>query len=188
MAWCLTTTPGLYLNRWWLIINEVSGHSPEGNFAGNIQDIYPGLNHVVIILLMLDAVYTSLQCHTINVLVITQGIGVNKVVSIGSGNLSPGQHQVITRNNNDLIGEWTIHRDDLNVYESKSLKKRGICLWKRRLQNINHFVQASMCKTEFTDLDKTNKLKQYTDFSWHITCLYEYEFWQYWFFWSNTYN
>ena len=39
MACCLTA-PSHYLNQCNLIIN-VSWHSPEGNFAGNAQDIYP---------------------------------------------------------------------------------------------------------------------------------------------------
>ena len=34
---CCLTAPGHYLNQIWLVISEVSWHSPEGNFTGNIQ-------------------------------------------------------------------------------------------------------------------------------------------------------
>ena len=40
MACCLTA-PSHYLNQCWLIIREILWHSPEGNFTGNDQDIYP---------------------------------------------------------------------------------------------------------------------------------------------------
>ena len=40
MACCLTA-PSHYLNQCWLTISEVLGHSPEGNFTGNAEDIYP---------------------------------------------------------------------------------------------------------------------------------------------------
>ena len=40
MACCLTA-PSHYLNQCWLMINEVLWHSPEINFTGNTQDIYP---------------------------------------------------------------------------------------------------------------------------------------------------
>ena len=33
--------PSHYLNQCWLIISEGLSHSPEGNFIGNNQDIYP---------------------------------------------------------------------------------------------------------------------------------------------------
>ena len=34
-------TPSHYLNHCGLIISEVFWHSPEGNFTGNAQDVYP---------------------------------------------------------------------------------------------------------------------------------------------------
>ena len=40
MACCLTA-PSHYLNQCWLIIREVFWHSTEGNFTGNVWDIYP---------------------------------------------------------------------------------------------------------------------------------------------------
>ena len=40
MACCLTA-PSHYLNQCRLIICEVSWHSPEGNFTGSAQGIYP---------------------------------------------------------------------------------------------------------------------------------------------------
>ena len=38
---CCLTAWSLYLNQCWLIINEILWHSPEDNFTGNVQDIYP---------------------------------------------------------------------------------------------------------------------------------------------------
>ena len=40
MARCLTV-PSHYLNQFWLILSEDLWHSPEGNFTGNAQDVYP---------------------------------------------------------------------------------------------------------------------------------------------------
>ena len=40
MACCLMA-PSHYLNQCWLIISEALWHSPQGNFTGNAQDIYP---------------------------------------------------------------------------------------------------------------------------------------------------
>ena len=40
MDWHLMA-PSHYLKQCWLIIIEVLWHSPEGNFTGNAQDIYP---------------------------------------------------------------------------------------------------------------------------------------------------
>ena len=40
MAWCLIA-PSHYLNQCWLIISKVLWQSPESNFTGNVQDIYP---------------------------------------------------------------------------------------------------------------------------------------------------
>ena len=39
MACCLAA-PSNYLNQCWLIISEVSWHSPEGNFTGNSPDFH----------------------------------------------------------------------------------------------------------------------------------------------------
>ena len=38
---CCITAPSHYLNRCWLIITEVLWHSPEGNYTGNAQGIFP---------------------------------------------------------------------------------------------------------------------------------------------------
>ena len=40
MVCCLTAAVH-YLNQYWRIISEVLWHSPESNFTGNAQDIYP---------------------------------------------------------------------------------------------------------------------------------------------------
>ena len=40
MAWCLRT-PSHYLNQCWLIITKALRYSPEDNFTGKAQDIYP---------------------------------------------------------------------------------------------------------------------------------------------------
>ena len=40
MACCLMA-PNHYLSQCWVIIREVLWHSPEANFTGNTQDIYP---------------------------------------------------------------------------------------------------------------------------------------------------
>ena len=40
MACCLMA-PSLYLNKCWQILSEVLLHSPQGNFTGNGQYIYP---------------------------------------------------------------------------------------------------------------------------------------------------
>ena len=38
---CCLTAPSHYPNQYWLTISELFWHSPEGNFTGNAQDIYP---------------------------------------------------------------------------------------------------------------------------------------------------
>ena len=53
MACCLTA-PNPYLDWCWLIINKVLWDSPQGNFTGNVQDMYPMILHVT---------YSRLQSH-----------------------------------------------------------------------------------------------------------------------------
>ena len=38
---CCLTAPSHFLSQSWLIINEILWFSPEGNFTGKAQDIYP---------------------------------------------------------------------------------------------------------------------------------------------------
>ena len=40
MAYCLMASSH-YLNQCWLMISEVLWHSPQSNFTGDVQDIYP---------------------------------------------------------------------------------------------------------------------------------------------------
>ena len=43
MAYCSTAQSYSYLNQCWLVISEVLGHSPDGNFTGNAKIFIPDI-------------------------------------------------------------------------------------------------------------------------------------------------
>ena len=52
MGCCLAVVPSYYLNQLWLSISEVLWHSPEGNFIGNAQYLYPWYEFKTITLIL----------------------------------------------------------------------------------------------------------------------------------------